>query len=218
MGQFKTRNQQTNFETNQFKMAFYIYGEPVFSTEHFHPGFFQSSRSINRPRHWNLSENLFDQEETACQSSQSCCSSTSAKKSVKKSSTSTTDEGKMDQEVSKTNEENNNLEPVTKTVSKRFMSKVSCQETMEKVEIKIQFGGHKFKAENLHVQVVNENILVVKADHEEEKFERKFKLPSNILVEKVESKFDVKEEDTQTLLINIPKDVKFIQVPISINE
>merc|ERR1712012_123430 len=49
----------------------------------------------------------------------------------------------MDQEVSKTNEENKDLEPITKTVSKRFMSKVSCQETMEKVEVKIQFGGHK---------------------------------------------------------------------------
>merc|ERR1712079_110624 len=193
-------------------------GEPIFSTEHFHPGFFQSSRSINRPRHWNLLENLFDPKETACQSSQSCCSSTSAKKSVEKSSTSTNDEGKMDQEVSKTNEENKNLEPVTKTVSKRFMLKVSCQETMEKVEIKIQFGGHKFKAEDLDVQVVNEDILVVKADDEEEKFEKKFKLPSNILVEKIESKFDVKEEDTQTLLINIPKDVKCIQVPISVKE
>merc|ERR1712062_77273 len=155
MGQFKTRNHQTNFKTNQFKMAFYIYGEQVFSTEHFHPGFFQSSRSINRPRHWNILENLFDPEETSCQSSQSCCSSTSAKRSVEKSSTSTTDEGKMDREVSKTNQENKDLEPVNKTVSKRFMSKVSCQETMEKVEIKIQFGGHKFKAENLDVQIIN---------------------------------------------------------------
>merc|ERR1712079_381464 len=205
-------------QTNKFKMAFYIYGEPVFSMEHFHPGFFQSSKSINRPRHWNLLENLFDPEETACQSSQSCCSSTSVQKSVEKLSNSKTDEGKMDLEVSKTNGENKDLEPITKTVSKRFMSKVSCQETMEKVEIKIQFGGHKFKAEDLDVQVDNEHILVVKADDEEEKFERKFKLPSNILVEKIESKFDVKEEDTQTLLINIPKDVKCIQVPISVKE
>merc|ERR1712079_779851 len=113
-------------------------GEPIFSTEHFHPGFFQSSRSLSRSRCWNLLENLFDPEETACQSSQSCCSSTSVKKSVEKSSTSTTDEDKMDQNVCKTNEENKDLEPITKKVSKRFMSKVSCQETMEKVEIKIQ--------------------------------------------------------------------------------
>merc|ERR1711944_252911 len=128
----------------------------------------------------------------------------------------------MDQEVSKTNEENKDVEPVTKTVSKRFMSKVSCQETMEKVEIKIQFHGHKFKAENLDVQVVNQDVLIVKATDDEEKFERKFKLPSNdlanILVEKISSKFDAKEKDFQTLLINIPKDVKFFQVPIVMEE
>merc|ERR1712117_694477 len=106
----------------------------------------------------------------------------------------------------------------TKTTSKRFMFKVSCQEKMDKVEIKIQFGGHKFKAENLDVQVINDNVLVVKAEDDEERFEKKFKLHSNILVEKIESKFDVKEEDTQTLLINIPKDVKVVQVPIAMDK
>merc|ERR1712079_570028 len=205
-------------QTNKFKMAFYIYGEPVFSMEHFHPGFFQSSKSINRPRHWNLLENLFDPEETACQSSQSCCSSASVQKSVEKLSNSKTDEGKMDLEVSKTNGENKDLEPITKTVSKRFMSKVSCQETMEKVEIKIQFGGHKFMAENLEVQVINEKVLFIKSEDEEEKFERKFKLSSNVLVEKIESKYDVKEENVQTLIINIPKDVKVTQIPIAMDE
>merc|ERR1712141_797393 len=161
---------------------------------------------------------MFDQEETACQSSQSCCSSRSMKKFVEKSSNSTTEEGKMEVEVDNTNQENKSMEPVTKTLSKRFMSKVGYQETMEKVEIKIQFGGHKFKAENLDVQVINHNVLVVKAEDDEEKFERKFKLASNVLVEKIESKFDVKEEDTQTLMINIPKDVKVVQVPIAMDE
>ena len=102
------------------------------------------------------------------------------------------------------------------------MSKVSCQETLEKVEIKIQFHGHKFKAENLDVQVVNRDVLIVKTEDDEEKFEKKFKLPfntlANTLVEKISSKFDVKEEDVQTLLINIPKDVKFFQVPIVMEE
>merc|ERR1712141_366198 len=161
---------------------------------------------------------MFDQEETACQSSQSCCSSRSMKKFVEKSSNSTTKEGKMEVEVDKANQENTSMEPVTKTVSKRFMCKVACQEIKEKVEIKIQFGGHKFKSENLDVQVINDDVLVVKAEDEEEKFERKFKLPSNILVEKIDSKFDVKEEDTQTLMINIPKDVKAVQVPIAMDE
>merc|ERR1712117_138427 len=125
---------------------------------------------------------------------------------------------KVEVEVDKTNKENKFMEPVTKTTSKRFMFKVSCQETMEKVEIKIQFGGHKFKAENLDVQVVNDNVLLVKAEDDEEKFERKFKLSSNVLLDKIESKFDVKEEDVQTLIINIPKDVKVTQVPIAKDE
>merc|ERR1739848_585273 len=140
------------------------------------------------------------------------------KKSLEKSSNLSAEEGKKDVEVDKTNQENKYMEPVTKTVSKRFMCKVACRETMEKVEIKIQFDGHKFKAENLDVQVINDNVLVVKAEDDEEKFERKFKLASNILVEKIESKFDVKEEDTQTLMINIPKDVKVVQVPVAMDE
>merc|ERR1711963_11700 len=94
----------------------------------------------------------------------------------------------MEVEVDKTNQENKSMEPATKTVSKRFMFKVSCQETMEK------------------------------AENDKEKFERKFKLSSDILVEKIESKFDVKEKDVQTLIINISKDVKVTQVPIAMDE
>merc|ERR1711988_603109 len=199
----KSRNKLQSIEKIEYisKMAFYIYEQPAFSMEHFHPGFFKPLRSLSRPRHWNLMDNLLDQEETACQSTQRCCLSKSLKKSAEESSNSSTDEGKMDLEISKGNEENKALDPLNEAVSKRFMTKVVCQETMDKVEIKIQFAGHKFKAED--------NV---------EKFEKKFKLPSNILVEKIESKFDVKDEDTQTLLINVPKDVKVIQVTISKNE
>merc|ERR1711996_117433 len=171
-------------------------------------------------RQWSLMENLFEEDLSACQSNQSGCTSTIEKKSVTESSDSIAEESKIEAEVDKTNEQN--VEPRTQTVSKPFMSKVSCQETMEKVEIKIQFHGHKFKAENLDVQVVNGDVLMVKAKDDEHKFERKFKLPSNTLantlVETISSKFDVKEEDFQTLLINIPKDVKFFQVPIVMEE
>merc|ERR1711988_236917 len=216
----KSRNKLQSIKNIEYisKMAFYIYEQPAFSMEHFHPGFFKPLRSVSRPRHWNLMDNLLDQEETACRSTQKCCSRKSLKKSSEKSSSSSTEEGKMNLEISKTNEENKVLDPVTETVSKRFMTRVACQETMDKVEIKIQFGGHKFKAENLDVQVINDNVLVVKAEDDEEKFEKKFKLHSNILVEKIESKFDIKEEDTQILLINIPKDVKVVQVPIAMDE
>merc|ERR1712062_803651 len=126
----------------------------------------------------------------SCQSSQSCCESKSTTKSVEKFST---EESTSESQVEKTNEENKALEPKTETISKKFMSKVTCHENREKIEIKIQLHGHKFKAENLDVQVVNGNTLAVKAEDDEEKFERKFKLSANTLVDKIESKFDVKE-------------------------
>ena len=40
-------------------------------------------------------------------------------------------------EVDKTNEENQIIEPKTQNVTKPFMSKVSCQETLEQIEMKI---------------------------------------------------------------------------------
>merc|ERR1712110_982573 len=163
--------------------------------KHFHPAFSRPLRTHSRPRHWNLLENLFDQEQ--------------------KSSSSSVQEGKFEVSADKSNEENKTVEPATKMTSKQFMSRVSCQEDMEKVEIKIQLHGHKFKAENLDVQVINNDVLVVKAEDDEEKFERKFKLPSNVLFDKIESKFDVKEENVQSLSIHVPKDIKRIQVPIS---
>merc|ERR1712004_487130 len=210
---------------NRINMAFYIYEQPAFSMEHFYPGFSRSLRSmITLPmnRQWSLMENMFEENSLARQSNHSSCNSTSEKKSVTKSSDSTLEESEMEMAVDKINGGNKIIEPKTQTVSEPFMSKVSCQETTEKVEIKIQFHGHKFKAEDLDVQVVNGDILIVKAKDDEEKFERKFKLPSNTLantlVEKISSKFDIKEEDFQTLLINIPKDVKFFQVPIVMEE
>merc|ERR1712053_72258 len=104
----KSRNKLQSIEKIEYisKMAFYIYEQPAFSMEHFHPGFFKSLRSVSRPRYWNLMDNLLDQEETACQSTQRCCSSKSLKKSTEKSSNSSTEKGKMDVEISKTNEEN----------------------------------------------------------------------------------------------------------------
>merc|ERR1712186_51288 len=135
-----------------------------------------------------------------------------------KSSDSTMKESEMEDAIDKINEENRISNPKIETISEPLMSKVSCQESMEKLEIKIQFHGHKFKAENLDVQVINGDVLIVKAKDDEHKFERKFKLASNTLVDKIESKFDVKEENIQTLTINIPKDVKIVQVPIAMDE
>jgi len=186
--------------------------------EHFHPGFSQPLRIHSRPRYWNLLENVFEQDLKSLKSDHYCCKTKSVEKAEKKSSTSTEEENKMEVQSDKKGEEKKALEPVTKTISKQFMSRVSCHEDMEKVDIKIQFHGHEFKAENLDVQVINDDILVVKAEDDGEKFERKFKLSSNALVDKIESKFDTKEEGIQTLTINIPKDVKKFQVPISMEE
>ena len=119
-------------------MAFYIYEQPAFSMEHFHPSFCRSLRSmITLPinRQWSLMENLSEE------SNQSCCTSTPEKKSVTKSSDSTMEQSEMEVAVDKI------IEPKTQIVSKPFMSKVSCQETMEKVEIKMdtwtQIQGRK---------------------------------------------------------------------------
>merc|ERR1712079_717971 len=110
---------------NLIKMAFYIYEQPAF-LEHFHPRIYQPVRSVSR--HWDLLENLFDQEEMAWQSSQNHCSNRSEKTSLEKSTNSTTDEEKKDVENKNFNKENKTLEPVTKTISKRFLSKVASQE------------------------------------------------------------------------------------------
>merc|ERR1711962_1002382 len=125
---------------SKINMAFYIYEQPAFSTEHFPPGFCRSLRSmITLPmnRQWSLLENVSEENSLACQSNQIYSTSTSEKKSVTKSTDSTVEESKLKVAVDKINEENKVVEPKTQIVSRPFMSKVSCQETMEKIEIKI---------------------------------------------------------------------------------
>ena len=107
---------------------------------------------------------------------------------------------------------------VEKVVTK-FGSKVSVNETLEKVEIKVDLFGHKFNAEHLDVQVVDGNLLIVKAEDGDKKFERKFKLPQNANIDKIQPKFSKQEEeDKQTMTINIPKEVKIVQLPIAMDE
>ena len=107
---------------------------------------------------------------------------------------------------------------LTQVVTK-FGSKVSVNETLEKVEIKVDLFGHKFNAEHLDVQVVDGNLLIVKAEDGDKKFERKFKLPQNANIDKIQPKFSKQEEeDKQTMTINIPKEVKIVQLPIAMDE
>merc|ERR1712018_650500 len=110
--------------------------------------------------------------------------------------------------------------PVSKPeLVKRFGSKVLVNETMDKVEIKIDFLGHQFNGEHLDVQVIDGNVLAVKAEDGEKQFERKFKLPEKCNIDKIESKFSSKEDkQTMTITISIPKEVKIVQVPIAMDE
>ena len=116
--------------------------------------------------------------------------------------------------------ENKPAEPAT-VINWEWVHKLTnrYKEDIEKVEIKIHFHGHKFRAENVDVQVINNDILFVKAEEYEEKFEQKFKLPAwypdpHFSVEKIQYKFDINKNKTQTLVINISKDIKRIQVPV----
>jgi len=98
----------------------------------------------------------------------------------------------------------------------RFATKVAAHEDLEKVEICIEFFGHKFLPESLDVQIIGEEFIVVKAEEGDKKFERRFKLPKKALLNKVESIF--KNKDKQSLLIRIPKDVPIKQIPISMED
>merc|ERR1711922_115944 len=98
---------------SKIKMALYIYEQPAFSMEHFHPGFCRSLRSmITLPmnRQWSLMENLSEE------SNQNCYTSTSGKKSVTKSSDSIKEESELEIDVDKVNGENKIIEPKTHVI------------------------------------------------------------------------------------------------------
>ena len=89
--------------------------------------------------------------------------------------------------------------------SRNFSSNVNFHENKKKVEIEIQFTGHKFKEEDLNIRVTKRNRLIVKLEDDEEKFRERFTLPENALVDKIESTFAGKKGKAQIITINIPK-------------
>jgi len=101
---------------------------------------------------------------------------------------------------------------------KRIMNKVDINEDLQKLEIKIELIGYNFKGEELDVRVIDDSSLEILANGIDQKYQKQFKLPSNAIIEKIESNFEAKENDHQTLTIRIPKDVKAFQVPISMEE
>merc|ERR1712062_951428 len=113
---------------------------------------------------------------------------------------------------------------------KRLLTQVHVDENLDRVQIQIEFSGYDLKPENLDVQVVDNDILLVKAEKNDQKiFERKFKLPAKCQMDNIQPKFNdggaadenSKQEDasniTQTLNILVPKvDVKkTVNIPIN---
>merc|ERR1712107_788405 len=109
-------------------------------------------------------------------------------------------------------ETNKNMEVSSaKQGFKRILNNI--KEDLEKVEIQIELVGYKFKGEHFEVRVVDDNLLDIKAEGNDQKHHKQFKLASNAIIEKIESKFECnEEEDKQTLTIKVPKNVKIFQV------
>merc|ERR1711944_306377 len=110
----------------------------------------------------------------------------------------------------------------------QLMTQVHVDENLDRVQIQIEFSGYDLKPEQLDVQVVNNDVLVVKAENDQKKkFERKFKLPAKCQLDNIQPKFKIaaaaenseQEDDsiTQTLNILVPKvDVKkTVNIPIN---
>merc|ERR1712062_87277 len=113
---------------------------------------------------------------------------------------------------------------------KRLLTQVHVDENLDRVQIQIEFSGYDLKPEDLDVQVVNNDILFVKAEKNDQKmFERKFKLSAKCQFDNIQPKFNdggVADENseqeeasniTQTLNILVPKvDVKkTVNIPIN---
>merc|ERR1712047_13982 len=75
---------------------------------------------------------------------------------------------------------------------KRLLTQVHVDENLDRVQIQIEFSGYDLKPEDLDVQVVNNNILLVKAEKNDQKiFERKFKLPAKCQMDNIKPKFNL---------------------------
>merc|ERR1711963_973531 len=91
-------------------------------------------------------------------------------------------------------ETNKNMEVSSaKQGFKRILNTI--KEDLEKVEIQIELVGYKFKGEHFEVRVVDDNLLDIKAEGNDQKYHKQFKLASNAIIEKIESKFECNEEE-----------------------
>merc|ERR1712062_155616 len=137
-------------------------------------------------------------------------------------------ENEVAQEVLK-NQPRSSIQQVSQQ-QKRLLTQVYVDENLDRVQIQIEFSGYDLKPEDLDVQVVNNDILLVKAEKDDQKIlERKFKLPAKCQMDNIKPNFNdggVADENseqeeasniTQTLNILVPKvDVKkTVNIPIN---
>merc|ERR1711963_18695 len=183
----------------QTKMAFYMLEQPMFHLEPvMSSGFYPRTE-----RYPNLMEQLLEEAlNKYCETD------------YEKASEQPESENEASKAIIETNK---NMEVSSaKQGFKRILNNI--KEDLEKVEIQIELVGYKFNGEHFEVRVVDENLLDIKAEGNDQKCHKQFKLASNAIIEKIESKFECNEEDKQTLTIKVPKNVKIFQVPIAWEE
>ncbi len=102
----------------------------------------------------------------------------------------------------------------------RLSTMINVNEDLQKLSIDITLDGHKFEAEHLEVQVVDNDVLVVKAEDGDKKFERRFRLPAKANLDKIEARISVdkEKENRQKFAITVPKEVNVKTIPISMEE
>merc|ERR1711963_999359 len=195
------------------KMAFYMIQQPMFNLE-------QTMTSCGIRRRNLMKEFLAEAFENYCNESDSeneyevCMITDDAQDTQLKIKTNSESRNENDQSKELI-EAKNDME--VREV-KRIMNKVELDEDLQKLEIKIELIGYNFKGEELDVRVIDDSSLEILANGIDQKYQKQFKLPPNAIIEKIESNFEAKENDHQTLTIRIPKDVKAFQVPISMEE
>merc|ERR1712004_693830 len=114
------------------KMAFYIFEQPAM--DQYHPKFYHPFRkNSNTSNYWNFVANLLKERNESSQNDENCFSRKCLKKSAENNSTK---DSKTDNQVENASKDNQSVEPVTKKAFRRFMSKVSFNETQKKLRSK----------------------------------------------------------------------------------
>ena len=169
-------------------MVFYFVDEPMVPFNYFHPAL-HHPRRVQRPMHW-LNHILDNELMSDCQQ-----------------------QARADLE--KHSDDKREVEPV---VTKRTSQNVSVKEDLSQMEIKVELQGYNIKPEDLDVQVINDAIIQVKAESENLQFDRKFKIPANTQMDKIECKVSAPQEQKQTVSILIPKANKVTPIPVAMME